>query len=536
MKQRGLFMAVLCCLCVAALPAQDLEDEHEVEFLPQEKTSGGSGQDANIKAIVSREKIYPEAKRPKPVAKEAAALSAERTGEHAGDDYVKDVTDTFRYGLEEEIANQIDEISKNGDLRFVEPIYDLFQETKNPSIRCKILDYFAKLKDPCLEDYACEVINDPYDQKRDTVDACFKYAAAVECVAALPGLVTLVDKEDEQYFDGALACLGEIGGTDEALFLASYLDRDDLTVSQRQALMKVLGRIKAVETWDRLSEIAQDENENTFVRMYAAEAIGAMEKPESEDILLDLFEDDDPNLRVYVLKGLSHFSDKRADGVIIQALRDSQYKVRLEAIASVETRGMGAAAPYLVYRCKDSKEQRQIKEKCYEVLAKLNTAEGNEYLIGLLNDKKTGDSVKVKVAAALLEQNNAGTAEVIALARDSLKNDTRKSLRYALGKEFAKYGRAEFSDICAEYIASSDVATQGTGLDIFAKGRYQSVRAAVEAIAADDEDAAARENEERLKSAGGTADGSKKPGYYRKKTANANAKKAKRVLALADSL
>mgnify|MGYP006394619333 CR=1 FL=1 len=38
--------------------------------------------------------------------------------------------------------------------------------------------------------------------------------------------------------------------------------------------MKALGQIKAVETWDKLVEVIQNEDENTYVRMYAAEAIG----------------------------------------------------------------------------------------------------------------------------------------------------------------------------------------------------------------------------------------------------------------------
>jgi HEAT repeat protein len=73
--------------------------------------------------------------------------------------------------------------------------------------------------------------------------------------------------------------------------------------------MKALGKIKAVETWDKLVETIQDEDENTYVRMYAAEAIGAMEKEESIEILLDLFEEDDPNIRTYAIKGLSYFNN-----------------------------------------------------------------------------------------------------------------------------------------------------------------------------------------------------------------------------------
>ena len=487
----------------------------EIKDEPKQETYdaiSGSQPSENIKFKYTKEKIYPVDTRPK-------KHDSSKNYVDRSKDYEKKCNDILKYGLEGQITELIDELTKNQDNRFVDGIYDLFQETKSVAVKEKILDYFTKLKDSCLASYAVEIINDPYDEKNSIVEKCFKYVSEADIKDANPGLVDLVDKEEDAYFTGALSALGETGGKEEALFLADYLDRDDLNVSQRQALMRVLGRIKAVETWQKISEIAKDENENTFVRMYAAEAIGAMEKPESEDILVELFESNDPNLRTYVIKGISYFNDKKSSDLIIQALRDSQYKVRLEAVSAVGKNRIDKAVPFLIFRCKDKDEQKQVKEKCYSVIADLNTSDGNDYLISVLKDKKIGDATKAKVSAALLEYNHAGTKEVIELARSALKSDIQKNLRYALGKEFAKYDRSEFADICAEYIASDDVATQGTGLDIWAKGRYSSVKAAVEEIAKDAEEENLTEEKEKPK------------GYqFGVKKKNANAKKAKRIL------
>lgn len=487
----------------------------EIKDEPKQETYdaiSGSQPSENIKFKYTKEKIYPADTRPK-------KHDSSKNYVDRSKDYEKKCNDILKYGLEGQITELIDELTKNQDNRFVDGIYDLFQETKSVAVKEKILDYFTKLKDSCLASYAVEIINDPYDEKNSIVEKCFKYVSEADIKDANSGLVDLVDKEEDAYFTGALSALGETGGKEEALFLADYLDRDDLNVSQRQALMRVLGRIKAVETWQKISEIAKDENENTFVRMYATEAIGAMEKPESEDILVELFESNDPNLRTYVIKGISYFNDKKSSDLIIQALRDSQYKVRLEAVSAVGKNRIDKAVPFLIFRCKDKDEQKQVKEKCYSVIADLNTSDGNDYLISVLKDKKIGDATKAKVSAALLEYNHAGTKEVIELARSALKSDIQKNLRYALGKEFAKYDRSEFADICAEYIASDDVATQGTGLDIWAKGRYSSVKAAVEEIAKDAEEENLTEEKEKPK------------GYqFGVKKKNANAKKAKRIL------
>ena len=479
----------------------------ESEVLPGETENDG----AEKKLKYTKEKKVPAKKRP-------SAKSSDSTMQDKSEGYEKKCSDTFKYGLQDEISALIDELSKNEDTRFIDLIYDLFFTTKDLQVKSKILAYFTKLKDPCLGDYACTVINDPYDEKDDTVSACFKYVSEAKITDAVPGLIDLVDKEEETYFTGALTAVGELGGKDEALFLADYLDRNDLSVAQRQALMKVLGRMKVLETWDKLTEIARDEDENSFVRMYAAEAIGAMEKPESEEILLKLYESDDPNFRIYVIKGLSHFSSEKSNNVIMEAIRDSQYKVRMEAIDCVKEKNLKESVPSLIYRCNHKDELKAVKEKCYTVIAGMNTSEGNEYLVGLITDKKVGDQVKVKVASALLEADHAGTSEIIALAEETLKSDARKNLRYALGKEFAKYGRPAFAQICEHYIDHADVATQGTGLDIWEKGRYSGLMSKVQEIAKDAEEEEVSEKEKP------------KTYQYGRKKKNANARKAKRIL------
>lgn len=528
MSKKQLLLAQMCIFSLMIFSEQPDFSEHngadDIDPVVQSYLeSEGKSAEEKTEFKYTKEKQTAKSSRPrKPSSEEIEKIDA-KDEKKSTDEYVKQTTESFKYGLESEISKLLDELTANEDLRFVDPIYDLFYSTKNPAIRNKILTYFTKLKDPCLSDFATETINDPYDVKKETVDLCFKYVAEVKCKEAVPGLVELVDKEDEAYFNGALSALGELGESEEAQFLASYIDRDDLTVAQRQSLMRVLGKIKAVETYSKLADIAQNEDENSFVRMYAAEAIGAMKVKESEEILLKLFEEDDPNFRVYVLKGIANFDDEKADDVILQALRDSQYKVRLEAVNQVKERNMKSAVPYLIYRCKDKEEEKVVKEKCYSVIAELNDKEGNEYLISILKDKKVADGTKGKVAGYLLEFNHAGTDEIIELARESLKSDLMKNLRYALGKEFAKYGRKEFEQICKEYIESEDVATQGTGLDIWAKGRYSSLRSLVADIAkdADEEDAPKTDS---------------KTYQFGQKKKNANAKKAKRILQNVDSL
>ena len=390
--------------------------------------------------------------------------------------------DTLAFGLESEITDLISKLLKEEDKSLSDDILAIFNSTKNVNVREKAIEYFTKIEDNCLKDYALLILEDPYDEKTSSVNLLFKYVTALKITEAAPLIQELLDSENEEYYDAALSALGTVGGPEEALFLADFLDRD-LTTARKQNLMKALGQIKAVETWDKLVEVIQNEDENTYVRMYAAEAIGAMEKEESIEILLDLFEDDDPNIRTYAIKGLSYFNNEDVENLVIQGLKDNYYKVRLEAIEVVKKYEYKTAVPSLLYRAKNDSEAT-VKYACFEALALLDTKEGNEYLISLVKDKKKSDTIRSKAAASMLKYENADSVKAVVEVALSVVEDTKKTaLRYALGKEMAKYENSQFIEVCEAFLDSKDVSTQGIGLDIWKKNHYITLKDKVKEMA-----------------------------------------------------
>ena len=435
-----------------------------------------------IKASKAGISEIPAAKRPKPIDKEKAEKAAEM--DESDKDY-ENKKNTIKYGLPSEISTLIDELIKNEDPRFAEEIYDVFQISKNTVIKQKALNYFKQQEDPCLEDYAVEILNDPYEEKNDLVKACFQYISAVKTKEAVPAVLAIIESENENYFNDAIAAIGEIGGPSEAVFLVEYLERDDLSDAQRQTLMRTCGKMHALQTWDKMVEIAEDEDENLYVRMYAAEALGLMEKKESIPILTALFSENDPNLRQYVIKGLSHFPDSvEAKETIVQGIRDEHWRVRQEAIKIARDNKMEDAVPFLIYRAKNDSE-KVIKEEAYTSIAVVNTKEGNEFMLAQLADKKLGDATKKKIVEVLLKEGHAGEKEILSLAEECLKDDKRKDLRYAIGKELAKYENETYNDICLKYLESKDSTTQSLGLDIYKTNKFASAVPVMRGIYAD---------------------------------------------------
>ena len=423
----------------------------------------------------------PPAKRPKKPDAEKAKKAAQKDEK----DSEQKARETIKYGIEPELADLVKKLIEDDDPRYSDELYDLFQETKSPVVREKILEYFTKFEDPCLEDYAVTILNDPYDEKASTVEQAFKYTAALKTKAAIPAVVTLLESDNESYFTPALTTLGELGGEDEAEYLVQFLDRSDLTTAQRQALMKVLGKIKAEQTFDALVEIAKDDGENIFVRAYAAEAIGAMKRGDSVEVLTKLFEEQDPTLRCYAIKGLAYSQDdKEARQTVIQAIKDSQYKVRLDAIDAAAKMKIKEAVPYIIHRAKSDPEA-QVKKKALEKLAAYDQSEADKFLVGQITDKKTSDNVKRQTAEALLKYGKAGKKEIGEWAESLAADNTKRAFRKEVAKLLTKYPDSAFAGACQAFIASSDKETRSAGLDMYSAGKYSSCESVVRALAND---------------------------------------------------
>jgi HEAT repeat protein len=393
--------------------------------------------------------------------------------------------ETLLYGLDTEIMALLDTLKNEERISYRDEVSQLFSNAKTAALKESVISYVTVFKDDCLKDEALAAAEDPYDERASTVSLWFKYIGAIKMNAAAPSLRKLLEGETAEYFDAAITALGEIGGKDDAEFLLDYMENNDLSQQRRQTVMKTLAKLNDPAAVPRLVAMAEDTDENIYVRMYAAEAVGASGDDEYVPNLIALYDSADPNFRVSVVKALAGFGKNRgAAELVIQAIRDNHYKVRIEAISAAKKLKLADAEPYLLSRAENDPESA-VKYEAYNALAALGTSAANGFLTGVVANKKMNETSRAKAAAALLENDGAGLREIITLAEETLKDDKQKNLRYALGKEFAKYDNTALAGICGEYLAHNDTATKGTGLDIYAKGRYASATDSVRQIAQD---------------------------------------------------
>lgn len=396
--------------------------------------------------------------------------------------------DTLMYGMESDITSLLSTLISEKDDMFSDKIFEIFNSTRNIAIKESIVKYFLELKDDRLKDYCVEVLIDPYEEKTSFVTIILQYVSTLEIKEASPYVLQILQSDSEEFFDTALNAIGKIGGVEEAKYLVECMDDEDLPLARRQALMRALGQLKVVETYDDLVEIAEDEDENTYVRTYALESASSMGNDSIIPVLLDLFNHTEPRLRVAVVQGLSNFIETSADAeaVILDAFKDNHASVRMKASEIAKEKKLTKAMPYLIYRAKNDSDKKIVYE-CFNAIANINNSESVEFLNAVITNTKMNETTRAKaVDAVLLYKVTDSYDSVIKVALETLKDDKQKNLRYAIGKGIAKYELPSFESVCLEYLNHKDVATQGTGLDIFAKNKYPSLMDTVKTISEND--------------------------------------------------
>ena len=81
---------------------------------------------------------------------------------------------TLNYGLDTEIITMLDEFMANKTFYYLDELEGILERTRSVALREKIIAYFTAAEDGRIEDYALEIIEDPFDTRNSTVALLFK--------------------------------------------------------------------------------------------------------------------------------------------------------------------------------------------------------------------------------------------------------------------------------------------------------------------------------------------------------------------------
>lgn len=432
--------------------------------------------------------------------------SGEAPEETDGLDEIEKARQALHYGLESEILEVTGKIDKQDFETLQDDFIRLFTDTKSRAVKEALFNLYQKYANPLLVPSAVTLLEHYAEQNRTLLKAVLSYLASVkpeQTDELRTVLQTLLTEEPAEYGAEAAAVLGEIGSDADAEFLAGYfetfvLDDSKQELVLKQAIAAALEKLHSETTRDFLIARARDENENAYIRAGAAAGLAQMGNPDIVPLLVEFFEESEPLLRAAAIKGAAAFDTEDTQKLLLEGFKDSYYKVRLEALQTVQKTKRTEALPYVLYRAKHDPVEA-VRLSAVETLAALNVPEGNGWLSETFRNPKKSEKLRVKILNAALKHNpSIITGDLEAVLLPAVRDDKQKKLRYELGKELAKTENTAAAEICKAFLQSTDVLTKSIGLDMFKTNRYSEARPLVEEIAQDEKQGTLQRRAQRL--------------------------------------
>lgn len=437
---------------------------------------------------------------------DAQTERAEKTEKKEELDEIEKARQALLYGLESEVLEVTGKIDKQDFEALMEDFNRLFSETKSAAVREALFNLYKKYDNTGLMQPAQELLKEYKAQQRTAVKAALSYLAVTksELNSSLnETLRELLTEEPAEYGVEAVAVLGETGSDGEAAFLTEYFENFTIDDAKqelilKQAIASALEKLHCENTRDFLLERAQDETENVYIRASAVTGLARMGDADIVPLLIEFFGQGEPLLREAALRGSVSFDTAESRALLLQGFKDSSYKVRLEALQSVQKTKQQEAVPYVLYRAKYDPTEA-VRLAAVETLAVLNTSEGNTWLSETFNDSKKSEKLRAAILGAAFKYNFSIVAgDLDAIVLQTVTDNKQKKLRYELGKEIAKHENSATSDICKAFLQSDDALTKSIGLDMFKVNHYADVRPIVETIAQDEKQGALQRRAQRL--------------------------------------
>jgi len=421
-------------------------------------------------------------------------LFAQEGGEKSAAPAEKSVEDqrreTLAYGTESEILALIQTISSEKDHFLDEELVKL-AETSGGGILAGVFGYFAGEKKSGLEDRAIEAVREHDNEAAGTVTAAVNYLGQIRCRGAVEPLEDLILSGDNRFLAAAVRALGSAagkdaddGGTgapydagladDAARFLLDYYENEHPTDETLRELITALGETGSKLGAPLLGEMIQNAEERAFVRMMALEAAAKIGDPQSLDAVTTAAYSQDPNVRAAAVAALYPFSGEKADAAVLEAFRDSYYRVRIAAARAAGKRRLAEAVPYLKYRA-ERDETPAVRDEAVRALGAIGGGECMAILDGLFSGRKNSDRIRLTAAEALVKNAPDEYAPKAAVEMDEAKKKNQTQLYNGFIRILGTAKTQKLEDLAARLLKDGSIVEKSLAIDLAAANGYHGL-------------------------------------------------------------
>ena len=328
------------------------------------------------------------------------------------------------YGIDSEVLDIISTISSENDSTFDEDLKELLSVNDNPEINRAIFDFFGRNESDAGREKAIQLVQDhldDYEFSTNLILSAISYLGIIREKEAGRLFYDMLDDNNKSLAGAALRGIGKLEDNSrvkEILKFYEYNEGDSEYEDLLASAILVMGELQYREASDIFEDILMDDDAPSVHRQYAAISIGKLQADSGFDLLKEQYLIlEDSNLRSYVLKGLTEYDKGELDGILITALRDSFWRIRVAASEGLGERKTEDAVNILIYKVKND-PVRQVRYSSMKALGEIASAEANTFLLEQFEGARNPFDIRTRALDIMLDKKMDGTIESLKAVLD----------------------------------------------------------------------------------------------------------------------
>ncbi|MBN2736363.1 MAG: HEAT repeat domain-containing protein [Spirochaetales bacterium] len=334
--------------------------------------------------------------------------------------------ETLLYGIADEILPVIDKIKATNEDSLYTELVKVFSESINIDIRKKILALFSDNQYTPAKEPALKILENYDEESSELIVAVINYLAEINAIESLELIESVIESNQHVMASAALGAISKMKAFSKEDYLLEKLKDDEFSEKIKPEIIRTLGDIKSQKAVEILMGFLENTDEEKTWRLYSAESLGKIGDTRALPLLKKVFEEKDALIKAYAAKALSFFNMEEVIDILIQGLKDSNWKVRQASAEALANKDAAAAIEILKYKAKNDPVNR-IKLEALKALSAIGNQQCIDFLMTLFEDEKTALDLREQALSLVLEKNPAHALDGInrVLEKDWTKKNTK---------------------------------------------------------------------------------------------------------------
>src|SRR6056297_1770779 len=312
---------------------------------------------------------------------------------------------TIKYGIDSQILELISQLKDQKNEDYLPELKELFSTTSNTNIKASIIGLFDALENEGIVDKAFEQLKEYDDLELDFVLVLIHYIDDYQTDSMTDVLFEMLDDPRTEVASAALKAIG-ISEREQYAQKLLELYEDQLFRDELKApLITALGELGDPKAFEMLDRIVSDEDQSKSLRWRACLALGKIGGDKAFETVSQLLNDEDPILRSYAVSALGYFDQGGTVDILIDALRDGMWRVRVQAAEALGRRQADEALDILKYKAEYDPDIRNVRLTAVRAIGKLDSPEGYNFLRELYSSQNTPAGLRTAAVEILVEDD-----------------------------------------------------------------------------------------------------------------------------------